>query len=136
MKTSALNFIARGRDLFRLGLVVTLASFFLVGCTSVQQVPASDLGKVTTLVQPGDKVVCTMRDGSIAAFKVTAVEVDALVGEGGRRVLVQEMTGVEIKRSDTTKSVLLGLAIAGGIAAAAALGGHGGGGGGSGGGGY
>jgi hypothetical protein len=135
MKTSALKPFVRVRELFRLGLVVALTSFLLVGCTSVQQVPASDLSKVSTLVQPGDKVVCTMRDGSIAAFKVTSVEFDALVGEGGRRVPVQDMTGIEIKRSDTTKSVLLGLAIAGGIAAAAALSG-GGGGGGSGGGGY
>jgi hypothetical protein len=134
MKTSALKPFVRIRELVRLGLVMTLTSFFLVGCTSVQQIPASDLGKVNTLVQAGDKVVCTMRDGSTAAFKVTSVEFDALVGEGGRRVLVQEMTGIEIKRSDTTKTVLLGLAIAGAIAAAAAIGG--GGGGGSGGSGY
>jgi hypothetical protein len=134
MKTSALKPFVRIRELVRLGLVMTLTSFFLVGCTSVQQIPASDLGKVNTLVQPGDKVVCTMRDGSTAAFKVVSVEFDALVGEGGRRVLVQEMTGIEIKRSDTTKTVLLGLAIAGAIAAAAAIGG--GGGGGSGGSGY
>jgi uncharacterized protein YcfL len=136
MKTSLLISIARIRDVARLGLVVILTCFFLVGCTSIQQISTADLGKVTTLVQPGDKVVCSMRDGSIAAFKVASIEGDVLVGESGRRVLVQDMTGVEIKRMDTTKSVLLGLAIAGGVAAAVAIGGHGGGGGGGGGNGY
>lgn len=109
-----------------------MAGALLSACTTVQQVQSADLPQLASLVEVNDTVTCTLRDGSTATIKVTSVEHDALVG-ANQRVPLSDITRAEIKRMDTTKSVLLGLAVAAGVVAVAA-GGHGGGG--MGGGGY
>ena len=114
---------------FRLPLCIVLAGALLSACTTVQQVQSADLAQLASLVQVGDTVTCTLRDGSTATVKVTATEHDALVGEH-QRVPVADITRAEIRRADTTKTVLLGLLVAAGVAAAASGGGGGGGGGG------
>lgn len=108
-----------------------MAGALLSACTTVQQVQSADLPQLASLVQVNDTVTCTLRDGSTATIKVTSVEHDALVG-ANQRMPIADITRAEIKRLDTTKSVLLGLAVVAGVAAAAS----GGGGGGMGGGGY
>ena len=117
-------------------VAVLTACMFLFACTSVQQVRSSDIGRLAALVQPGDTVNCIMRDGSTVVVKVSSVETDTLVSSSGCRIAVADIAGAEIKRTDSTKSVLLGVAIAVGVAAAVAIGCHGGGGGNGGGGGY
>ncbi|HUL54335.1 MAG TPA: hypothetical protein VLT83_13095 [Opitutaceae bacterium] len=99
------------------------ACAFLNACTTMQPVASADLAKLTSLVKAGDKVACTLRDGSHVAFAVTAVEPAALVG-ASRRVPVAEIAGIEVKRLDTTKTVLLGVVIVGAIAGLAAAAAH------------
>jgi hypothetical protein len=89
-----------------------VACAFLNACTTMQPVAAADLGKVTSIVNAGDRVACTLRDGSRVAFKVTAVEPAALVGDS-RRVPVAEIAQMEIRRIDTGKTVLLCVVIVG-----------------------
>jgi hypothetical protein len=116
----------------KLCLSILMASALLSACTTVRQVESADLPQLASLVQADDTVTCTLRDGSTATIKVTSVEHDALVG-ANQRVPFGDITRAEIKRMDTTKSVLLGLVVVAGVAAAA---GGGGGGGMGGGGGY
>lgn len=113
-------------------IAVLLSGIFFTGCTSMQHVGGSEMSRLHALVKPGDEVVCTLRDGTTASFKVASVDVNLLVGEDGRRVAASDIAQVEVKRLDTTKSVLLGLAIAG-VVAIIAIAAGGGGGGGSGG---
>jgi len=117
-------------------IAIMTACMFLCACTSLQVIPSSDIGQLAKLVQPRDTVDCTMRDGSHVTLKISSVENDTLVGKDGRRVAVSEVTGAEIKRLDSAKSILLGVAVAVGIAVAVAAGGGGGGHSGGGGGGY
>lgn len=108
-----------------------MAATLLGACTTMQSVQTADLAQLTSIVKVDDTVTCTLRNGSTTTIKVTSVETDALVG-GTQRVAVADVTGAEIKRVDTTKSVLLGLAVVAGVAVAASAGGGGGGGGGGG----
>jgi hypothetical protein len=101
----------------------------LSACTNVQHLRSSDLPQLTSLVKVDNTVTCTMRDGSTTTIKVTAIEPDALIGDQ-QRVSVANITQAEIKRLDTTNSVLLGLVVVAGVAAAVGGGGHSGGGGG------
>jgi len=98
-----------------------VACAFLNACTTMQPVATADLVKLPSVVKAGDDVACTLRDGSRLAFKVTAVEPEALVG-ASRRLPVADIAQLEIKRIDTGKTVLLCVVIVGaavGIAAAA-----------------
>jgi hypothetical protein len=115
----------------KLSLSVLMAGTLLSACTTVQQLQSADLPQLTSLVKVDDTVTCTMRDGSTTTIKVTAIEPDALIGDN-QRVPVANVTQAQIKRLDTTKSVLLGLVVVVGVAAAVGGGGHGGGGGGGG----
>jgi carbohydrate-binding DOMON domain-containing protein len=120
---------SRFLDGVRLSLSVLMTAALLSACTTVQQVQSADIPQLASLVQAGDTVTCTLRDGSTTTVQVTTIEHDALVG-ANQRVLIADITSAEIKRPDTTKSVLLGLAVVAGVAAAASGGGGGGGGGG------
>jgi hypothetical protein len=68
--------------------VVILISFCLVGagCTTTRTLPvprtAAESG--TNRIEIGSKVVVTLRSGETRAFRVTAVEPDALLGKGLR----------------------------------------------------
>jgi len=116
-------------DKLRLPLCICLAGVLLSACTTVRQVQAADLAQLASLVQVGDTVTCTLRNGSTTTVKITSTEHDALVGEN-QRVPVADITRAEIKRADATKSVLLGLLVAAAVAAAASGGSGGGSGGG------
>jgi hypothetical protein len=123
--------LGRLASLFRASIAFVLCALFVTGCTSLQQIPSNDLSHLTSTVKPGDQLVCDLRDGSVLELTVASVESDAIVTESGRRLAIADLTRVQIKRSDKTKSVLLGLAVAGVVAiaiAAAGGGGHGGGG--------
>jgi hypothetical protein len=109
----------------KLSLSVLMAGTLLSACTTVQYLQSSDLPQLTSLVKVDDTVTCTMRDGSTTTIKVTAIEPDALIGDH-QRVSVANITQAEIKRLDTTKSVLLGLVVVAGVAAAVGGGGGGG----------
>ena len=109
--------------------LIVIASFMVSGCASFKdvQVPTSEQ---TSTVKVGDTVEATTRDGAKKQFKVTAVEADALVGEGVR-VAYQDMTGLRVKQeasadSKKTTWLVVGLIAAVGVIAAASGGGGGG----------
>ena len=87
------------------------------GCTTVQTVPPSALVCLPSVVRVGDRVACTLADGSHLQFEVTAVEPAALVG-GTRRVTFAEIVHLELRRFDACKTIGAFTVIAG----AAALG--------------
>jgi hypothetical protein len=116
--------------IFRASIALVLGSVFVTGCTSLQQIPSSDLSRLTSVVKAGDQLVCNLRDGSVIELKVSTVEADVLVAEGGRRIAVADIASVRVKRPDMTKSVLLGVGAVAVIVIAIAAGGGGGGGGG------
>jgi hypothetical protein len=99
-----------------------VACAFLNACTTMRPVATADLAKLPSIVKAGDDVACTLRDGSHLAFKVAAIEPEALVG-ASRRVPVADIAQLEIKRIDAGKTVVLcvlivGAAVAIGAAAA------------------
>jgi hypothetical protein len=80
-------------------------------CTKMQPVLPDDLGRLTSLVEPGDTVRCNFRDGSTAALKVSIVEPNTIIAAGGNRVVIANITSAKIEHFDRTKSLLLGLGI-------------------------
>ncbi len=114
----------------RASIAIALCGLFASGCTSLQSIPSSDLSRLGTVVKAGDGVVCSLRDGTTAEFKVSSVEADAIIAEGGRRIAMADLTQVQVKKTDTTKSIWLGVGVVAVIAIAIAAGGGGGGGGG------
>jgi hypothetical protein len=101
-------------------LIVTL-DFLLTACTSLQGVPlpGADQPTATPAVNVGETVEVTTRAGETHRFKVTAVEADALVGEGVR-VPYQDMTSLQAMRPDPAQNGLVAWVI-GGILATALL---------------
>jgi xanthine/uracil permease len=90
-------------------------------CTKMQPVLPDDLSRLASLVVPGDTVRCNFRDGSSAAFNVSAVEPNTLIEKSGNRVAIANITSAKIEHFDRTKSILLGLGILAMIAAAFVL---------------
>ena len=90
-------------------------------CTKMQPVLPDDLGRLTSLVEPGDTVSCHFRDGSRAEFNVSAVEPNTLIEAGGNRVAVADITSAKIEHFDLTKSILLGLGVLAMMAASLVL---------------
>jgi hypothetical protein len=97
------------------------AAVLACACTKLQPVLPADLGRLASLVGPGDTVSCHFRDGSSAAFNVSAVESNTLIEAGGTRVAIADITSAKIEHFDRTKSVLLGLGILATMAAALVL---------------
>jgi hypothetical protein len=83
----------------------------------MQPVLPDDLGRLASLVEPGDTIKCDFRDGSRAALKVSTVEPNTIIEESGNRVAIADITSAKIEHFDRTKSILLGLAIVAMLAA-------------------
>ncbi len=98
-------------------VLISLALLFS-GCTTLHTVPPSGLVNLTNVVQVGDRVDCTLRDGTHNRFKVTAVEPSALVG-GPFRLPAAEIDHIDLERFDaaTTNRVVLGVVLIGGLVA-------------------
>jgi len=92
-------------------LAALVASVLVCACTKMQPVLPDDLGRLASLVEPGDTVSCNFRDGSKAELKVSTVEPNTIIEESGNRVAIASITSAKIKHFDRTKSILLGLAI-------------------------
>jgi hypothetical protein len=80
-------------------------------CTKMQPVLPNDLGRLASLVAPGDTVRCNFRDGSRAEFKVSMVEPNTIIEASGNRVPIANISSAKIEHFDRTKSILLGLGI-------------------------
>ena len=101
-----------------LKIFAALAAGMLVcACTKMQSVLPDDLGRLASLVVPGDTVSCHFRDGSTAELKVSTVEPNTIIEESGNRVAIASITSAKIEHFDGTKSILLGLAIVAMLAA-------------------
>jgi len=111
-------------------LIVTVI-FTITGCTSLHVIELS-AAAIQSRISQGDKVVVVTNDGKKHALEVTKVTHTSLYA-GQTSIPFTDMTQLQVKRSDTTKTVLLVVGI---VAIAAAAGGEGGGGSGGGGGGY
>jgi len=86
-------------------------------CTKLQPVLPDDLGRLTSLVEPGDIVRCNFRDGSKGELRVSMVEPNTLIVAGGNRVPIANISSAKIEHFDRTKSILLGLSILATLAA-------------------
>ena len=82
-------------------LLVAISLVWTGGCTSMQSVPMP--GKQVPAVAVGEKVSVTKVDGQKLAFKVTAVEPDALVGQGVQ-VRYQDIAKLEVRRHDRNET--------------------------------
>ncbi|HSC08640.1 MAG TPA: hypothetical protein VLD59_17580 [Steroidobacteraceae bacterium] len=82
-------------------LLVAAILVWTSGCTSMQTVPMP--GKQVPAVAVGEKVSVTTVDGQKLAFKVTAIEPDALVGNG-IRVRYQDIAKLEVRRHDRNET--------------------------------
>jgi hypothetical protein len=110
--------------------LVVIASFFVTGCASFQDVQVPTANQPAAAVKVGDTVEVTTRDGAKKQFQVTAVEADALVGQDAR-VAYEDMTGLRVKQEPSADSkkttwLVVGLIAAVGVIAAASGGGGGG----------
>ncbi len=111
---------------FRLAVaMLTIVSVLLSGCTTLRSVPlpaAGQPGQAVT-VKVGDDVQVQLKSGEALAFKITAIEPDALVGKkaqngGDVRTRFQDMTGLRVKRVDPVRT---GAAVLGGAAVLAVV---------------
>lgn len=112
--------------------LIAVTAFLTTGCASLQPVALKDsAGHVERpAVNVGESVVVKTAGGKTRKFVVTAVEADALVGEGVR-VPYAEMASLDVSRAGEHKmkpGVIIAIVAAAG-ALALALGGGGGGGG-------
>jgi hypothetical protein len=117
----------------RAAALLTLSTFLMTGCTSLQNVPLARGGQGVERpdIKAGESVVVTRNDGTKRKFKVLKVEDDALVGHDVR-VNFADMSSLEAQRADAAqgkKALLIGGAVLGAVAIAVAAGSGGGGGG-------
>jgi hypothetical protein len=118
----------------RAAMLLTVAAFLSIGCTSLQNVPLSRGAQGTTRpdIKAGESVVVTKNDGTKRKFTVLKVEDDALVGHNVR-INYADMQSLEAQRADRAqarKAMIIGGAVLGAVAIAVAAGSSGGGGGG------
>ena len=87
--------------------IVCVASFLVTSCTSLDRVsiPGAETAAALPAVRVSDAVVIRTKNGEDKRFKVTAVEADALAGEGVR-VLYADMASLSVRKSDSGKTVL------------------------------
>ncbi len=86
---------------------VCVASFLVTSCTSLDRIsiPGAETAAALPAVQVSDSVVITTKQGEKKRFKVTAVETDALAGEGVR-VLYADMASLSVRKSDGGKTAI------------------------------
>jgi hypothetical protein len=91
--------------------VVSVVSFLVTSCTSLQTVaiPGPENPSTLPAVKVGDTVDLTTRTTEHKHFKVTAVEVDALVGKGDR-VAYADMATLNVVR--IRKGPTIGIVVA------------------------
>jgi PBP1b-binding outer membrane lipoprotein LpoB len=90
--------------------IVTLllgVSVLLSGCVSMQNAPVPTAGQPSSVVvKVGDKVEVQTRIGEMVAFKVTAIEPEALAGKDVR-VLYRDILSLRVERLDKTRTTFL-----------------------------
>ena len=85
----------------------------VVGCASFKVVPltTNPADNAPSLaaqsVAPGDTVRVVLKNGASSEFKVRSVEVDALVGQDGERVVYADIARLERRSVSASKTTLL-----------------------------
>ena len=92
--------------------LLCVLSYLLTSCTTLEgrPVPAPGTPQTQTIAQVGNRVVVTTKAGETKAFKVTAVEPDALVGKNVR-IAYADMSTLSVKRAKARQTVITVLAI-------------------------
>jgi len=105
--------------------MLTGASVLLSGCTTLRSAPLPAPGQPgqALTVRVGDDVQVQLKSGEELVFRITAIELDALIGKkahkGGEvRAKFQDMTSLRVKRVDPVRT---GAAVLGGAAALAVV---------------
>jgi hypothetical protein len=104
--------------------IVVSACFAMLGCTTLQQLPA-ERTQLSQTLQPNDRVVIVTHAGQRLKFKVDSVDASGVHG-AGQHVAYDDIQSISLTKNQTGRALL----IAAGIAAVAAAAGGGGGGGG------
>jgi hypothetical protein len=88
--------------------VLTVASFLLTSCTTLQTVsiPSGESPPSLPGVKVGDTVVITTKAREKKKFAVTSIEADALVGRNVR-VAYADMATLEVKRVDKGPTIAI-----------------------------
>ena len=90
------------------------AALLFSGCSSVQNVSPTAFVDLRVTVHVGDRVDCTLHDGSHQRFEVTAVAPDALSG-GTLPVAAADIATLKITRFDAVKTTELTVLIVAGL---------------------
>jgi len=115
-------YLSTPNKLWRQWIAMVMVVVFVVsGCSSLHMVAitAEDIGRD---VVSGDNVVVQTHDGTQHEFKVARVSENALLGDDVA-INFSDMAKLQVKKNDTTKTVLLVLGI---VAVAVATGSSGG----------
>jgi hypothetical protein len=99
----------------RIGLALMLVALASIGiaCASFKVVPMTTkpADNATSLaaprIAPGDTVRVVLKNGQLSEFKVRSVEVDALVGQDGQRVVYADIARLERRSVSAAKTTLL-----------------------------
>jgi hypothetical protein len=99
----------------RIGFQLMVVALVLttVGCASFKVVPLATNPADTAAslaanrVTPGDTVRVVLKNGQLSEFKVRSVEVDALVGQDGQRVVYADIARLERRSVSASKTTLL-----------------------------
>ena len=99
----------------RIGFQLMVVALVLttVGCASFKAVPLATNPADTAAslaanrVTPGDTVRVVLKNGQLTEFKVRSVEVDALVGQDGQRVIYADIARLERRSVSASKTTLL-----------------------------
>ena len=84
-------------------MAILSAAILFSGCTSVQSVSTGAFVNLTSIVRAGDRVDCTLHDGSHQRFKVTDVAPDAISG-GPLHIAAADIDRLTISRFDAVKT--------------------------------
>jgi hypothetical protein len=105
----------RSRTITAILISICLAG---AGCTTTRTVPVprSDTARLASRIEPGTRIIVTLRSGQTRSFRVTAVESDAVVGGQLRIPLadIEKIQAVQIRKISVART-------AGVIAAVAAV---------------
>lgn len=86
-------------------ILAALACISLVACSSMRVIPTTDLGSGAGGVRAGDTVRIQTADGGVVSGRIKAIEDDA-IAIGNRRVPIDDITRLEVKRPAGGKTLL------------------------------
>ena len=91
---------------------ICIVSYLLASCTTLQEARVPENAtQARSAVSVGDNAVIHTKSGAKKAFRITAIEADAIVGKNVR-IAYSEIESLSIKRLSTTRVVTITLLVA------------------------